>query len=311
MPSQDDINRQIDEAYGASYGYLDKAEGALRSDFPNALAEAEAMFKTNSSTLGNQKASAGEALDVQGKKAQKTKESALSAARRLYQEQGIGANQRFGGSSSAGQAFSELQSREQARNYGETERQYADVSNQIETQRNAVEREYSTGLLQLEQQKQTAVSNATRDFQNKLLQIEQNRAQIGQAKAEAKLGALQAYRTQVFQIEQQNTAFQQQLQLMREQANMQLSSFNQSSAGAVGGATQAAGAFNPQTMNTMSASQGMGMDQGMQQPQQMTGQIGGRRPDEDFNLVGSISSGLQSFFNPFPSSYQKANTPGY
>lgn len=311
-PNQDAINRQIDDAYSQSYDYLNQAEGALRADYPNALAEAESIFNTNKSTLGNQKASAGDALTQQQNKATSTKENALADAIRLYQEQQIGANQRFGGSSSAGQAFSEIQAREQARQFGQTGRQYADVVNQIETQRNQVEREYQTGILQLEQQKQSAVSNAQRDFQNKLLQISNSRAMIGQAKAEAKLGALQELRNQIFAIEQQNTQFNQQLQLMREQAMMQTQNFGGVASGAVSAGTNAASAYNPNITSQYSATAGAGQ-QSAAQPQ-LQGAIS-RRPEEEQggnNLIGQIGQlGSQAYnlyntVNPIPGLINKA-----
>lgn len=311
-PSQDDLMRQINEAYSGSENYLNQAEGALRADYPSALAEAESIFNTNKSTLEGQKATAGENLTSQQNKATQTKENALADARRMYQEQQIGATQRFGGSSSAGQAFSELQSREQARQFGQTNRQYTDVVNQIETQRNQVEREFQTGVLQLEQQKQSAISTAQRDFQNKLLQISNSRAMIGQAKAEAKLGALQQLRNEIFAIEQQNTQFQQQLQLMREQAMMQTQNYGGVTSGAVSAGANAANAYNP-----MIASQYSATAQPQQQaPQpQMTGSIS-RRPEEEQqggNLIGSISSGLGNAYNaiqPFASSFLNTATKG-
>jgi len=278
-PSQDDIMREIEGLYGGSNDYLNQAEGAIRADYPNAMAEAESIFNTNLSSLGNSKQSAFDSLTQQSNKATSAKENALAAGRRLFQEQQMGANQRFGGSSSAGQAFSEIQAREQARQFGETGRQHADITNQIETQRNNVEREFQTGKLQLEQQKQSAVSQATRDFQNKLLQISQNRAQIGEAKAQARLGALQELRNQVFSIEQQNTQFNQQLSMMREQANLQLQNFGQSASGATSQASSLVSGYNPPITSQYGAGAGLGQQQ-PQQPQMM-GQIStSRRPDE-------------------------------
>lgn len=313
-PSQDDLMRQINEAYSGSENYLNQAESALRGDYPNALAEAEAIFNTNKSTLEGQKATAGENLTSQKNKATQTKENALADARRLYQEQQIGANQRFGGSSSAGQAFSEIQAREQARQFGQTGRQYADVVNQIETQRNQVEREFQAGVLQLEQQKQSAVSNAQRDFQNKLLQISNSRAMIGQAKAEAKLGALQELRNQIFAIEQQNTQFNQQLQLMREQAMMQTQNFGGVTSGAVSAGANAANAYNPNITSQYSATVGAGPQQ-QAQPQLQGAISSTRRQDEQQggNLIGSISSGLGNAYNalsPYANNFLNTATRG-
>jgi len=279
-PSQDDIMNQINGLYGESENYLNQAESALRADHPSALAEAEAIFKTNSSMLGTDRDVAFQGLNSQSTKATKAKESALESARRMYADQQMGATQRFGGSSSAGQAASELMAREQARQFGQTGRQHAEVQQQIDVQRQNVEKEFNTGLMQLEQQKQSGISSANRDFQNKLLQIAQNRAEIGQAKAEARLTALQELRNKVFAIEQQNTQFTQQLTMMREQANLQLQSLGQSSQQGVDRATNTVNAFNPNIQSNLTASNNTRQQAPAQQ--QLTGQIKPGRRQEDY-----------------------------
>lgn len=284
--SRDDFMREIDNAYGPSFDYLNQAESAVKADFPNALAEAESIFNTNRSTLDNQKQSAFSGLDTQKNKATGSYENALADARRLYQEQQIGAQQRFGGSSSAGQAVSEIQAREQARQFGNTNRQYTDVVNQVETQRGQLENEFKTGLLQLEQQKQSAIANATRDFQNKLLQISQNRAQIGQAKAEARLGALQQLRSEVFAIEQQNKQFAQTLEMQRQQALLSLGNFSGVAQGAQTQAGNTVGAFRPNASLGSSTAATGGL--GGRTTQTMTGQISQRRPEDQY--MGQITN---------------------
>lgn len=274
-----DSNKLIDEAYGQSYSYLDQAEQALRNDLPSALQAAQGNYDLNAQQLGNQRLDANNTLDTQKGKATTSYENALADGRRVFQEQNIGAQQRFGGSSSAGQAFSEIQSREQARQFGQTNRQFTDLTQGIEQQRNSVEREYQTGLLQLTQQKQTAVDQANRDFQNKLLSISQNRAQLGQAKAEARLQALQQLRSEVFAISQQNQQFEQALSMQRQQAQQQLSGFSQFSQGATDQSGQMASNYNPQISSQYGATGGLGQQQATPQ------MIGSIRPEE---LQGSI-----------------------
>lgn len=285
--NQNDLYRQIDEAYGASEGYLNQAESAVRKDYPNALAEAESIYNTNKSVLGNQKADAGVTIENQRTKARQTKESALAEARRMYQEQQIGANQRFGGSSSAGQAFSELQAREQARNFGLTQRQFADTQTTLDQQSAKIDRDYNTSLLQLDQQKQTLTAQATKDFEGKLLQIAQSRAMIGQAKAEAKLNALMDYRNQIMSINMQNQQFEQQVALMREQARLQLTNFGESAQSALSNAISAASNYNPQSQLTS----GYGATDGSGTQSQSPSLVGQINPNKRFeDLLG---------FNPF------------
>lgn len=284
--SRDDFMREIDNAYNPSFDYLNQAESAVRADHPSALAEAESIFNLNGATLGNQLTTGKQNLDTQKGKATTTYENALADARRVHQEQQIGAQQRFGGSSSAGQAVSEIQAREQARQFGQTNRQYTDVVNEVEGKKVQLDKEYELGKMQLEQQKQTSIANATRDFQNKLLQISQNRAQIGQAKAEARLGALQQLRSEVFAIEQQNKQFAQTLDLQRQQALLSLGNFSGASQGYQASAANTVGGFQPNASLGSSTAATGGL--GGRTSQAMTGQISQRRPEDQY--MGQITN---------------------
>jgi len=281
--SYQDFTNEINNVYNPAFDYLNQAESAVRRDYPSALAEAEAQYKTNASALGNQKQSAYTGLDQQKSKATNTYESALADARRQYQEQQIGAQQRFGGSSSAGGAISEIQAREQARQFGNTNRQYTDLVNQVETQRNQVDNEYQTGLLQLEQSKQSAIGNANRDFQNKLLQIANSRAMLGQAKAEARLNALQQLRSEVFAIEQQNRQFAQTLEAQRQSALLGLSNYTDFTQNSLNNVTnQVDNTYMNASLGQNTAATGnLGQ---APSSQQYTGAISYRNPNDPYNL---------------------------
>ena len=257
-PSQDQINAEINNLYGGSYDYLNKAENALRADLPNVLNEAQSQYNSNVGQLGTQKTQANATLDTNAKQATNRKEDALSAARRIYDEQRQGAQQRFGGSTSAGQASSELLGRAQLQDMGQTNRGYNDTIAQVEQQRANVEQSYQSNLLQLEQQKQSAVNQANRDFQNKLLEIANNRAQLDQAKAQARLQALQELRNQVFAIDQQTRQFQQTLELQRQQAAIGLDTYTKQLSAASQYGASAANSFMPTTTAGIATNAGVG-----------------------------------------------------
>lgn len=246
-PSQDEINKAIDEAYSGSMDYLNQAEGALRSDLPNVLQEAQNAYNTNAKMLQDQKDKAFNTFGEQTNQAGQRYEDALAASRRLYNELRNGYTQRFGGASSAGQAAGEISAVEQQRQQGQNQRQYGDVIRQIDMQRQDVENNFNTGLLQLEQQKQAAINQANRDFQQKLLDINSKRAELGQNKAQARLAALQDLRNKVFQIQLQNQQFQQTLEAQRQQAHAQLGNYANQVSGALTNASNASTAFNQST----------------------------------------------------------------
>lgn len=268
----DDYSSQIDGMFNDQYGYLDKAEQNLTNDLPTFLQEAENAFKTNKGMLDNSRAQGMRTLDEQGAQADQRNMSAMGNIRRLYDELGRGATQRFGGSTSAGEAAREIQGQERLRQTGETQRQFNDVKTQLGGQMKKLDEDYQTGLLQLEQSKQAAINQAQRDFQQKLLEITNNRTQVSTAKAQAKLGALQDLRNKVFAINQQNTQFQQSLEQQRIANQMQMENYakqlamsNQNAQSAVSGL---------QTDGFMSNFGISGQGQPTQQAPQYIGKIG-------------------------------------
>lgn len=293
--SQQDDSRLIDEAYNSSFDYLNKAEGALRADFPNFLQEAEGNFNVNSAQLKSQLDNANNQFGMQTDQATQRQREALSANRRLYSDLRTGYNQRFGGSTSAGQAASEIANVEQQRQMGKTNQTYAETARAIEVQKQNVQKEYDNGVLQLQQQKQSAINQANRDFQNKLLEIEKNRADINMNKAQARLGALQNLRNQIFQINVQNMQFQQQLQLQREAAQQELSNYQAKLGGATGAATSSFNSFLSDPSTTTNPQSDLQVQTGGNQAG--SPMVGSIKRDENQGLFGQIGSGLKTSFD--------------
>lgn len=236
-PSADEM-AQIESAYGSGMDYLSQVEGRLRPEYQSALQEAESIYGTQAQALGGQKQQAQTQLQEQATKGQQAYESALAQARQTYEQLQRGYQQRFGGASSAGQAASEIANVERLRQQGANYRTLQDVNRQVQAGLQSVDQQYNQSLLQLEQNKIAAQNQARRDFNDKLSQIDAQRAQLGQNKAAQKLQALQNLRQQVLQIEAENRNFQNTLTLQREQARQALETYKaQLSAGA--GATVA------------------------------------------------------------------------
>ena len=287
-PSQEEINRQIDEAYNSSYDYLNQAESAVRADHPNVLSEAQKNYDVNAQLLGSSKTSGLNQLGEQGLQASQTNETAQAKARRLYNELRTGYQQRFGGASSAGQAATEISGVEQQRQQGQLNQQYAQTVRQIDLQKADIGQKYNDGILQLEQQKQVAINQANRDFQQKLLEIANNRAQIGAAKAQAKLQALQELRNQVFQINQQTVQFKQTLAAQVAQANGQLTQYAQQVLGATQAGKTAVTAYNP---NPTSNAQAYNTNTTSPTNQYVGAITSPRRPQEEYGLPSLYNTG--------------------
>jgi len=221
-PSDADMQREIENAYNEQMNYLANVEGRLRPDYESALGEAQKAFEAQQSMLGGQRTQARGTLEEQGIRGQQAYESALTEARRLYDQLQRGYQQRFGGSSSAGQAATEISNVERMRQQGQNYRTLQDVNRQVQSGLQNIEQQYNSSLLQLEQNKQAAINQARRDFTDKLNQIDQMRMQAGTNKSQAKLQALQNLRNQVLQIEAENRQFQKNLDLYKAQAQIQL-----------------------------------------------------------------------------------------
>lgn len=288
----DDTNRLIDEAYGASSGYLNEAENALRGDHPTILAEIAAQQEAGLRTAGQGRESSLGQVAMSEQSAQMRNENVMADARRLYDELRRGYGQRFGGASSAGQAATELGNLEQQRQMGRTQQEYTQTLKQVEAQKVAINQKFEDQKFQLEQTKNQAVNEANRDFQNKLLQISQSRAENEQAKAQARLSALQDLRNKVYQINLQNLQFQQSLALQKQQDESTLSSYSQSLANSVSGASNAVGNFNPLISSNLQVGDGGG--QGAVNP--LMG-FAGTLPGRDDELFGQISPRRQDFLS--------------
>lgn len=246
-----DTNRLIDEAYGASAGYLNQAENALRSDYPTILQEIEAQRAAAQRTAESGKSSTLGTITEQQTLADQRNQNVMADARRLYDELTRGYQQRFGGASSAGLAASELAAVERQRQSGKIQQDYGNTMRQIESARTQVEQKYQDQLFQLDQTKQQAINEANRDFQNKLLQISQARAENEQSKATARLSALQDLRNKVYQINLQNLQFQQTLASQKQQAELGLNTYTSQLSDLLGGATSATNSFTPEVSSSL------------------------------------------------------------
>lgn len=284
-PNNDEINRQISDTFNSSNDYLNQAEGQVRADYPTVQNDINSQFGVNTAQLNTGHQANVNTLNQTQDKTDYAHESALAAARRLYSELRQGYQQRFGGSSSAGEAANEYANVEQQRQMGQTNRGYQEAGVQIGNSRLNEGKEHENSLQALTVQKDTALNQANRDFQNKLLQISQNRAANEQAKGQAKLQALQDLRNQVFQINQQTTQFAQSLEAQRAGGQLALGNFGTSTAQHV--------------QNAQGAAQGYGQQAAQRPTSNLQAGGAGQAPAQQPSYVGAISNrGKDQYGNP-------------
>jgi len=275
-PDQSAIDQAITDTYNSSNSYLDQAQNQLQSDFPTIQSDINNQYGVDKGQLDTSHNASTAQFGQQQQQTDYAHESALAAARRLYSELRQGYQQRFGGSSSAGDAANQIANVEQQRQMGQQNQGYQQTNNQINMQKNNVDAQYQQGLQTLLTQRDASLNQANRDFQSKLLQISQNRAANEQAKGQAKLQALQDLRNQIFSINQQNTQFQQTLEAQRQQSALQLQNYQALAGTGVGAGYNAYNSYgnNSAIMNPTSNLQ-----------------AGGYTTSQPLNLTGAIQQG--------------------
>ena len=134
----------------------------------------------------------------------------------------MGGQQRFGGSSSAGEAYQALTGRQLQQNQQQTSNDFNQFMGQVSLAKQNVQAKYTDALAQLESQKQQAISAANRDFQDKMSQLNTLKSQAAGDKANQQLQALQNLRNQIYNINISTAQNSQALAQYKTQAEQQL-----------------------------------------------------------------------------------------
>lgn len=286
QPNQVDegLNNAINEFYDPTMNYLNQAEQTLNNALPSVQQDIEGLYNTSRQSLETERGRGEREISAREQQAGQTREDAMAAATRLYNETQLGGQQRFGRASGVGQAFQELANRELMRNQGGVQRDYAQAQMQVAEFQNQLQERFTTAISQLEQQKNTAMNDARREHEQKLLEISRMRSAAESEKAAARLQALQDLRNKVFSINMQDLQFKQQLAQMNQAGQAQVQNYAQQVLGSIGGAGQAADTFgqqvdmNPQTaLNVNPAGAG-------QAGQNLTGRINPNRREDEFGF---------------------------
>lgn len=250
-PTQEEINN----AYNPVFGALGQAESTLRGQLPGLISEAEAQAQASRQLLGNQRSGSLEQLGSQATQTEQQRRTGEAQQRQILQELQQANQARFGGASSAGLAASELQGREFQRGVSGINQNAQNAIQQINLQRNNVEREYNQGLQQLEVNRQQAVNDINRRFQDRLLEINSKRAETEAAKSQQRLAAAQELRNAIFQINVQKAQFEQDLRAQAQQNTSYLDNAAQqylSFANQGQGALDQFGSYSPSAIPTVS-----------------------------------------------------------
>ncbi len=221
--SQNQANNDlINQIYGSAMNDISNQENTLRSNQQSILGDINSAYGSSTGTLQSNLNQSNAQLDQSAQQGGQRQQDALTAARRLYGDLIQGGQQRFGGASSAGEAYQALTGRELQRNSQQITSQYNDFMGQVSLARSNVQSKYDDAISQLEQQRNSALNQANRDFQDKLSQINSLRNQAASDKASAQLSALQELRNQIYNINIATSQNSQALNTYKTQAETQL-----------------------------------------------------------------------------------------
>lgn len=278
-----DFENQLNEIYNQALGFANQQKSFAEQMKQGNIADIEGQYGVSKGTLDTSRGQAMGTLQESDISARQRQEQSLDAIRRLYNEMQMGYNQRFGGASSAGEAARALAGQEQQRQSGTTRQATSDALRQIEAQKVQVEENYRNTLLDLENKKNTAINEANRNFQSAILAIDKDLGTAANEKSLAKMNLLKEYKTDLFNIKQQEAAFKANLETMKAQADMQTQSALKQLQTSAGIGTSA---INTQYGSaTIDPRTGLAMGSNQYNPAVMTGQIS---KDELQNYLGQI-----------------------
>ena len=220
-----DFENELNNIYNQALDFANQQKGFAEQSRAGNVSDIENQFGVSQGTLDTSKAQTLGGLSENELSAKQRQEQSLDSIRRLYNEMMLGYQQRFGGASSAGEAAKALAGQEMQRQMGTTRQSTSDALRQIETQKVQVEQNYKNSLLDLQNKKNTAVNEANRNFQSAILSIDNDLKTAANEKSLAKMNLLKEYKTDLFNIKQQEAAWKANIETMKYQADLQNESY--------------------------------------------------------------------------------------
>lgn len=237
----EDLTAQLDAIFNPALASIQGQENTLNQQ----LGYAETNV-ANEADLATQSVTAEKEAglrDIQNteKQAGVQKEDALTSATRLYNELQRGGQQRFGGASSAGEAFRTLTAVEQQRRAAGIENNFQTVMQKVADFKANLQEKFMLAIKEIGIQKTQALTQIYSDFRNSMDQLNAARNQIASDRATASLNLLQDLRNKVYTINADALNFTRQLALNHDASLKQVETATQN--------------FRQQTQNSLTALQ--------------------------------------------------------
>lgn len=206
------LEQQINDYFGGTASYLDQLQQGISGERDQALGAVASQFDAQRPFLQQARQELIEGNLAQQDAERVGRQNALAEARALYNELGQANRQRFGGTSSVGEFAGAIQGREFQRGQNKIVTTSEANLRSLQDRAQSIEQNYQNQLLQLEQQKNSALQQARSQYDDRVRQIDAYRFENEQAKAAAKIEALQDLRSRAQEIENGKRQFQSQIQ---------------------------------------------------------------------------------------------------
>ena len=236
---QDQLRSELDNIFSPVFAALSGQETQVGAEYGAAQADITGQYGLSKEALAGEKETGERGLAREGEAAGARKEDALTSATRLYNELTRGGQQRFGGASSAGEAFQSLTAVEQQRRQGTIMQSFEQSMQKIGDYKADLQKRFDMATKELEVQKNEAMRQATTEHSRAMSEIRTNRALAESDKARATMESLQDLRNKVYAINLQNLQFQQTLALNKQQSEQYVNDYTQQIIQSVTGAGQA------------------------------------------------------------------------
>lgn len=207
----DDIMREIENAFNSAMNYANQAEQMVRSFQPQAEADITSAYNTAKTGLNTSKGQSERIISSEGESATKRFQNALADARQALAEARIGAQQRFGRGSGIGNALGEYSTVNFQRAAGNIKDTYEGTRNKLTDQKLQLEENFRQKTMELEDWKTSQITQAQQQFMNKLMEINAMRESANQNKSAQRISALQDLKNITDSINMQVWQYKQQL----------------------------------------------------------------------------------------------------
>lgn len=207
--SQDELN----SIYAPAMENLNQQESYLRSSQPTYEAQVKTEAQLAVDKLNAQKQQGYSNFGLQRNDLEQQKQSAWTEARNLYNELSQRGISRFGGGNSTGKAYSEILGRETQKSLTSANSILGRGLAQITQAQNKLDSDVQIGLQEIDFRKEQGLQAIKDKFSQDIMSINNNRAMIESAKAQARIEALREARIASYNWNEAQAQYAQALKL--------------------------------------------------------------------------------------------------